>query len=102
MSNFFKVALILSIVLFVFVGYPLAKESEQEDYIEQHPQQTSRCFAIGDFNSLMSCLVRPTPRLNNITLFKTVGNHMNMTTGYFGYLFFTCLALFLVLAFILI
>lgn len=94
--------LVRSIALFIAVGYPLTKESDQEDFPVQHPQDTSRCFSIGDFSSLMTCLVYPNPRLNGYSIYRTVGERMNMTTNSFGYLFFICLGLFLVLAFILI
>lgn len=102
MFRLLKFILLFSIVLFMAVGYPLTNEGGQQNFAEEHPQETSRCFTIGDLNSLMSCLNHPFPRLNGLSLVETVGSHMNMTSYPFGYLFFICLALFLIFAIILI
>ncbi|MHB8860103.1 MAG: hypothetical protein ACYC6Z_11595 [Thermoleophilia bacterium] len=103
MSKRVRIILVLLFVSLAFlVGFPLTKEGGEEGYADSHPQQSARCFIVGDTNGYITCLTDAMPRLWGIDLIKTAGHRLNLVLYPFGYLFIISLGMFVALACILI
>ena len=102
MSKRAKILLLFVLLLsFFYLGFPLKQNRADSSYAETNPNETQRCYVIGDFTNYLSCSAA-NPRLAEFSLLGSLTHNMNLTVFPFGYLFFAVLAIFITLSLFLI